>query len=107
MEELCANMVVSLIGIIVTCALLIMCGGSVWLHAVTKALCVNGGGMVDCGAVHQASKLIAGQREEIVEKSSLLGDSRAEITALRRARLVLRGPSHREKRTKKFQIREG
>ena len=71
MEELCADMVVSLIGIIVTCALLIMCGGSVWLHGVTKALFVNRGGMVDCRAIHQASKLIARQRQEIVEKHYL------------------------------------
>lgn len=81
MEELCADMIVSLVGIIVTCALLIMFGGSVWLHGVTKALCKNGGGMVDCGG--------------------------AEIIALRRARLALRGPSHREIRSKQFQIREG
>ena len=73
MEELCADMIVSLIRIVVTCALLIMCGGSVWLHGVTKTLCMNGGGMVDCGAVHQTSKLIAGQREEIVEKHHYLG----------------------------------
>ena len=79
MGELCADMIVGLIGIIVAC------GGSVWLHGVTRALYVNGGGMIDCSAVHQASKLIAGQREEIVEKhhylrthelKSLLSDAR-------------------------------
>ena len=73
MEELCADMIVNLIGIIVTCTLLIMCGGSVWLHGVTKALCVNGGGAVHCGAVNQASKLVAGQREEVVKKHHYLG----------------------------------
>ena len=73
MKELCADVIINLIGIIVTCTLLIMCGGSVWLHGVAKALYVNGGGMVHCGAVHQASKLMARQREVIVEKHHYLG----------------------------------
>ena len=73
MDELCADMIVNLIGIIVTCTLLMLCGGSVWLHGVTKALCVNGGGVGHYGAVHQVSKLMAGQREKIVKKNHYLG----------------------------------